>query len=113
MKKLILLGAIALTGCTSMGSGLLDRTQICDVSHKKGGHVEAVMKDGALIQDYPEHSYFAYTISGSSSARQSPILSGGKASMNGVDYVRGFNSFTIGSHDSGNALEIQNCRKAF
>lgn len=113
MKILFLLGAIALTGCTSMGSGLLDRTQICDVSHKKGGHIEAVMKDGALIQDYPEQSYFVYTISGSSSARQSPVLSGGKASMNGVDYVRGFKSFTIGNQDSGNMLEIHNCRKAY
>jgi len=113
MKSLILMSAIVISGCSSMGSDLLNRTQICDVSHKKGGHTEAVMKDGAVVQDYPEQSYFVYTISGSSSARQSPVLSGGRATMNGVDYVRGFNSFSMTGNESGNTLEIFNCRKAY
>lgn len=114
MKKLsALICACLLSGCASMGSGLLEKTMLCDVEHANHGVTKGRLKDGALVQDYPEQGYFVYTITGINNANQTPLLVNGKGTFDGVEYTRTLNAYVISNKGTGNAIFITNCRKAY
>ena len=114
MKRISLfVSALLLSGCASMGSGLLEKTMLCDVEHTKHGETKGRLKDGALVQDYPEQGYFVYTITGINNANQTPLLVNGKGTFDGVEYTRTINAYVISNKGTGNAIFITNCKKAY
>lgn len=112
MKKLILVASLLLSGCASLQSDYMNRSELCDLERTSQGET-ASFRDSALIQDYPEQGYFVYQLNGTQKGFQSPNLVNGKGSFDGIDYTRGSGFYLIENRKSGSIIKIKSCKKAF